>query len=155
RTAMTTPATADDLFTLIQRSGLLPLDRLVLAVGETGEDPVAVVRRLVRERLLTPFQGENLLRGRHRGFFLTEKYKILSVLGSGGMGQVLLCDHLILRKLVAVKLLRLPKTAGEEAEARFLREARAAASLDDPHIVRIYDLDRAGPHPFIVMEYVD
>src|SRR5262249_29180618 len=124
------------------------------AAGGEWADAQALARRLVRDRLLTPLQARQLLQGRFRGFFLTAKYKILEQLGAGGMGRVLLCEHLILRKLVAVKLLH-ESGATRGAEERFLREARAAAGLDHPNVARVFDVDRAGPSPFMVLEYVD
>jgi phosphate transport system substrate-binding protein len=164
---MTTSLTANDLFHFIERSGLLAPEQLApYQIDPTT--PETLARQLIKDRLLTPMQASNLLRRRYRGFFLTEKYKILAPLGAGGMGRVLLCEHLILRKLVAVKLLALPgakkpgtsgghssQASHAEAHERFLREARAAALLDDPHIVRVYDVDWSGSTPFIVMEFVD
>ena len=61
--------------------------------------------------LLTPFQAEQLLRGKHRGFFLG-KYKLLDRIGLGGMGQVFLAEHVSMRRRVAVKVLP-PDRAGE------------------------------------------
>lgn len=110
---------------------------------------------LVRDRWLTPFQARQLLRGRHAGFFPTEKFKILDLLGEGGMGRVLLCEHLILRKLVAVKQLH-PSESGSPASVdRFLREARAISRIDHPNLVRVLDVDTSSRTPMIVMDYVD
>ena len=64
----------------------------------------------------------------------------------------------LLHRLVAVKLLQLAGRPGSDAARsfeRFYREARAVAALDDPNIVRVFDVDRVGPNPFMVMEYVD
>ncbi|MBN9519304.1 serine/threonine protein kinase [bacterium] len=73
------------------------------------------------------------------------------------MGKVFLCEHLLLQRLVAVKVLA---TAGVAAPAagvveRFYREARAVAALDSAHVVEVYDVDAARGQPFMVMEYVD
>ncbi|MCI0700635.1 MAG: phosphate ABC transporter substrate-binding protein PstS [Planctomycetia bacterium] len=153
---MTLAQTSDALLTLVERSGLLAPDRLttyrkLLAVSSATD----AARALVRDRLLTPFQARQLLRGKSRGFFLTEKYKVLDQIGEGGMGQVLLCEHLLLHKLLAVKLLHLSGMNVPGAEERFLREARAAATLDHVNIVRVFDVDRAAGVPFMVMDYVD
>ena len=110
------------------------------------------------ERLLTPFQARQIQKGRIDGFFLTDKYKVLDFIGFGGMGQVYLCEHLILHRLVAVKLLQLAAGSGTDAARafdRFYREARAVAALSDPNIIRVFDVDRVGPRPFMVMEYAD
>jgi phosphate ABC transporter phosphate-binding protein len=75
------------------------------------------------------------------------------------MGKVFLCEHMILQRLVAAKLLRISEDEmGSSATStleRFYREARAVATLDHPNIVRVFDVDRAGNVPFMVMEYVD
>jgi eukaryotic-like serine/threonine-protein kinase len=87
------------------------------------------------------------------GDVLAGKYRVESVLGIGGMGVVVLVEHLDLGQQMAIKLM-LPAAAGEpQAVERFLREARAAACLKSEHVVRIYDtgtLDSGAP--FMVME---
>lgn len=155
---MPTAQTCDALFALIERSGLLSSARTAAYRPPGAEPPnaaVEVARALVRDRLLTPFQARQLIKGKSRGFFLTEKYKVLEPLGEGGMGHVYLCEHLLLHKLVAVKLLHASWVSVPGAEERFLREARAAATVDHPNIVRVFDVDRSAGAPFIVMEFVD
>jgi phosphate ABC transporter phosphate-binding protein len=150
---MPAPATADSFLRLLDTSKLLPAD-LIDPYRGTAQTPRQLADRLTADRLLTPFQAKQLLAGRHRGFFLTSKYKVLDQVGEGGMGRVLLCEHLILNKLVAVKLL----TGADDipgARERFLREARALARLDHPHITRVFDVDATPTGPFLVMEYVD
>src|SRR5262245_34681213 len=116
--------------------------------------------RLVKDKLLTPFQARQLLARRTHGFFLANKYRVLDFLGTGGMGHVFLCEHLLLQRLVAVKVLQRATASGSHggpaaAIERFLREARAVAALDHPNIVRVFDMERVGNVPFMVMEYVD
>ena len=142
---------------VLDQSGLLARDRTDsvadLLAGQGTAEGVAGV--LVRERYLTPFQARQLLRGRHAGFFPADKYKVLDVLGEGGMGRVLLCEHLLLQKLVAVKQLHPTECGVPGSVERFLREARAVAKLDHPNIVRVMDVDSTGKGPLIVMDYVD
>ena len=148
--------TAADIRALLERSRLLSTDQLEAAFAD-GRDPDVALQQFVTDRLLTPFQAEQLKKGRADGFFLTAKFKVLDFIGSGGMGKVYLCEHLLLHRLVAVKLLQLPSGAGDAARSfdRFYREARAVAALNDPNIIRVFDVDRVGPNPFMVMEYVD
>lgn len=154
---MVTSETVAELRARIEQSGLLSAPQIApYFAGAT--DPEAVANRLVADRLLTPFQARQLRKGRADGFFLTDKYKILELLGSGGMGKVYLCEHLILHRLVAVKVLQPPAGSGSDAARsfeRFYREARAVAALNDPNIIRVFDVDRVGPNPFMVMEYAD
>lgn len=82
------------------------------------------------------------------------RYRLLSVLGSGGMGRVYLAEDEVLHRRVAVKLL-LPHHADDPRFVeRFRREARAAAALSHPHVVAIYDLGEDHDTPYIVMQYV-
>src|SRR5262245_43103904 len=92
--------------------------------------------------------------GKSKGFTLG-KYKLLERLGVGGMAQVFLCEHLGMRRRVAVKVLPVQTAQDEEVLKRFYREARATAELDHPNIVRTFDLDQEGKVNFLVMEYVD
>jgi serine/threonine protein kinase len=71
------------------------------------------------------------------------------------MGKVFLCEHLMLRRQVAIKVLPRSRTDNPMHVERFYREARAVAALDHPNIVRCFDVDRDGPSHFMVMEYVD
>jgi formylglycine-generating enzyme required for sulfatase activity len=79
-------------------------------------------------------------------------YRILKLLGQGGMGVVFLADDPQLRRTVALKVLR-PDAAGKPgARERFLREARAAAMLEDDHIVTIYQVGEDRGVPFLAMQ---
>jgi serine/threonine-protein kinase len=83
------------------------------------------------------------------------KYRLVRVLGHGGMGDVWLAHNETLDIDVAVKLLR-ADAGSEETADRLLREARAAARLGDPAIVRVFDFGRAEfGEPYIVMELLD
>lgn len=85
---------------------------------------------------------------------LSDKYEILEALGDGGMGRVFRARHRQLKRVVAIKLLQ-HDLGGEEAVARFLREARAAAQITSMHVAHIMDADvLAHGQPYIVMEYL-
>jgi eukaryotic-like serine/threonine-protein kinase len=89
------------------------------------------------------------------GAVIANKYRVDSVVGTGGMGVVLSATHLELGQSVAIKVLTIPEddTRRDEARERFLREGRATAALVSDHVVRVYDvgtLDTGAP--FIVME---
>ena len=86
---------------------------------------------------------------------LDGRYRILSRLGSGGMADVYLARDESLGRLVAIKVLKERLAADAEFVERFRIEAQAAASLNHPAIVAVYDRGRAGASPYIAMEYVD
>ena len=151
----------DAFLDLVRRSGLVekdPLNALLLEIKQQGEpqsvDTDFVAHRLVEAGLLTRWQCDKLLEGRHRGFFLG-KYKLLGMLGSGGMSTVYLAEHVLMQRRVAIKVL--PKNRVDDTSylARFHREAQAAAALDHRNIVRAYDVDNEGDIHYLVMEYVE
>lgn len=151
------PASAEALLDLIRRSNLLPADRLadLPAPDELPPEPARAVEELIERGLLTKFQGQQLLVGRHKGFRIGP-YVIRDQLGRGGMGAVYLAEHLDLHRRVAIKVLAPGKGEDQKlALERFLREARSSAALDHPNIVRTFDVARHAQTPFIVMEYVD
>ncbi len=76
-------------------------------------------------------------------------------LGEGGMGVVYLATHTTLNKYVAVKVLRRDLNSDLRAAERFLREARAAARIEHPGVVQVYDIGQADGTFFIVMQYVE
>ena len=84
------------------------------------------------------------------------KYKVDRLVGSGGMGTVWLGQHIGLGNRVAIKFIRPQFAARDDARRRFEIEARAAASVDSKHAVKVYDygVTDAGL-PYIVMEYLE
>ena len=85
---------------------------------------------------------------------LNDRYRLEDELGRGGMGIVYRAYDTLLERAVAVKVLG-TKGLGTEGRARLLREARAAAQLNHPNIVGIYDAGEAAGKSFIVMELVE
>jgi eukaryotic-like serine/threonine-protein kinase len=86
---------------------------------------------------------------------LSGRYKILDMVGGGGMANVYLAHDMILDRDVAVKMLRLDFANDEEFIRRFHREAQSATSLAHPNIVSIFDVGEENDLYYIVMEYVD
>ncbi|MDF2697458.1 MAG: serine/threonine protein kinase, partial [Labilithrix sp.] len=84
------------------------------------------------------------------------KYRLLRLLGEGGMGMVLAAEHLRLRQPIAIKFLN-PKMLGiAEIVERFDREARAAATLRSRHVVRVTDVEQTPEGvPYMVMELLE
>lgn len=153
-------ATFDHFIEIVRKSGLVDEVRLGAALeqyqSEGGEEqPTPLATKLLRDGLITTFQAKQLLQGRWRRFIISHKYKVLDLLGQGGMGAVYLCEHTMMRRLVALKVLPEEKLEQPGALERFQREARAVATLDHPNIVHAYDMDRDENMHFMVMEYVD
>jgi serine/threonine protein kinase len=151
---------ADRFLDALRQSGLLAATKLDAQVRRSAaegppEDARELAARFVRDGLLTPYQADQLLGGQWQSLLIAGKYAVLAPLGIGGMGQVFLAEHVVMRRRSAVKVLPPRLTADPAAVERFNREARAIAALDHPNIVRAYDIDNADDLHFIVMEYVD
>jgi serine/threonine protein kinase len=157
---MPLPTTAADLIELVRKSGVLDGKRLdgyvdhLNATATMPDEPAKLAGVMIRDGMITHFQAEQFLLGKWRRFTIG-KYKVLEKLGSGGMGSVYLCEHKLMRRRVAVKILPTAKAEDPAALERFYREARAVAALDHPNIVRAYDIDQDDKLHFLVMEHVD
>jgi len=87
---------------------------------------------------------------------LDKRYRIIRLLGEGGMGSVHLAEHVGLKKRVAVKFLHLELAGQDEVVKRFDQEARVAASIRHKNIIEVYDVGLStGGDPFLVMEYLE
>ena len=152
----------DQFLDLLRRSNLVEKEQVNRALAglkkQAPPDQLAdtefVANQLVESGLITRWQADKLVEGRHRGFFLG-KYKLLDHLGTGGMSSVYLAEHVLMQRRVAIKVL--PKQRVEDSSylARFQREAQAAAALDHRNIVRAYDVDHDGNLHYLVMEFVE
>ncbi|HUG89327.1 MAG TPA: protein kinase [Planctomycetaceae bacterium] len=148
----------------VRKSGLIAPDllkRLLDEFRERGGNPNDAERladKLVAAGALTRWQAEKLLQGKHSGFFLG-KYRLLSLLGKGGMSSVYLAEHVLMRRRCAIKVLPTKRVNDSSYLGRFHREAQAVAALDHSNIVRAYDVDketqRNAEIHFLVMEYVE
>jgi eukaryotic-like serine/threonine-protein kinase len=85
---------------------------------------------------------------------LNDRYKIVKMIGGGGMANVYLARDIILERDVAVKVLRLDFSHNEEFIKRFRREAHSVTALSHPNIVNIYDIGEEEGIYYIVMEYI-
>ena len=83
------------------------------------------------------------------------RYRVIRVLGSGGMGAVYEAEHRLMRRRVALKIIRPEWFRHPEAVARFRREMQAAAKLVHPHVVTAFDAEQAGDVHFLAMEFID
>jgi eukaryotic-like serine/threonine-protein kinase len=157
---MASPTTTEEFLDMVRKSCVIEEKRLnahvekLRAAGKLPAEPGKLAGVLVIDGLLTHFQAEQIMLGKWRRFTIG-KYKVLERLGSGGMGSVYLCEHKLMRRRVAVKVLPTAKANDPSALERFYREARAVAALDHDNIVHAYDIDQDENLHFLVMEYVD
>jgi tRNA A-37 threonylcarbamoyl transferase component Bud32 len=153
---------SEKLLELIKRSGLVEKEPLAAAVaqcraqfgGKLPDEARPLADALIQLKLITAWQAEKLLEGRHKGFFLG-KYKLLGHLGTGGMSSVYLAEHSLLHRRVAIKVLPDRRVNDSSYLARFRQEGQAAARLDHHNIVRAYDIDNEGNVHYLVMEYIE
>jgi TolB-like protein/Tfp pilus assembly protein PilF len=82
-------------------------------------------------------------------------YRLVDLIGRGAMGEVWAAEDTQLPRRVAVKLLPRHLAADRDAVERLLREARAAASVDHPAVVTVYEAGLAGDRPYLVMQKVE
>ncbi len=104
-----------------------------------------------------PSSAEYLL---HEGRFLpgrllASRYRIVALLGKGGMGEVYRADDLTLGQAVAVKFLPDEAARDESLLERFRNEVRIARRVSHPNVCRVYDVGDVDGHTFFTMEYVD
>ncbi len=90
------------------------------------------------------------------GDVVAGKYRVLNVLGQGGLAVVLAAMHEQLEERVALKILLPEWSDNEDVVARFLREGRASIKIHSEHVVRVFDVGETDTSaPYIVMEYLD
>jgi serine/threonine-protein kinase len=87
------------------------------------------------------------------GTLIAGRYRVIGLLGRGGMGEVYRATDLMLAQQVALKFL--PESANERAMARFYDEVRLARQVSHPNVCRVYDIGTLDGQPFLSMEYID
>ncbi len=161
-TAPNAPALDDATRDFVRASlvaGVLELDDIKkVVVSLLAESPLMdrdrLAAGLVGAGLLTSWQSKKLAEGYTKGLFLGS-YKLLRPLGRGGMGVVYLGEHRVMKRPMALKVLLNAEAKDNRRIDRFQSEARAAAQLDHPNIVRAYDFAEDNGRLFIAMEYVE
>ena len=86
---------------------------------------------------------------------MAERYRIVALLGRGGMGEVYRAEDLRLSQVLAIKFLPEALSKDESVLARFHSEVRVARQVSHPNVCRVFDIGDAGGVPFLTMEYVD
>ncbi|HQR05890.1 MAG TPA: protein kinase [Gemmatales bacterium] len=150
-------ATSNQFLESLRKSGLVEeaaLDEALSKYTGTSEEPIKIAEYLIVSKLITSFQAKSLLGGRFKGLVIGA-YRVMDKIGAGGMGIVYLGEHEKLKRRVAIKILPEDKTKDKLSLERFYREARAAAALDHPNIVKAFDVSEQNGMHYLVMEYID
>ena len=87
-------------------------------------------------------------------YLILGKYRLVKMLGKGGMGEIYLAEHTELRKLVAIKIISEQLMHSPQFTSLFKREARSAARLQHPYIARVFDYGEEKGKCFYVMDYI-
>jgi len=146
---------------LLARSGLVALSKIPSIGPEiASQDPTGglqLARLMVRRGLLTRFQAERLLEGRSRGFFVDE-FRVLELLGAGGMAFLYLAQDRSTKGLRALKLVNDKFRSDRGILARLDAEFEAGRRIRHPHVVRTLASrvgeDVFGPVPYLVLEFL-
>ena len=147
------------LLKVLEKSSLLTTEEFesvkqeALDSPEQFSTPEKLAKHWIQTNLLTKWQVMQLFSGK-AAFFLG-KYKLLNLLGVGGMGRVFLAEHTIMHRKVALKVISKEFSNNPDALKQFQAEARAIATLNHINIVQAYNFESEGDRFYIVMEYVD
>ena len=154
---MSHPRDVESFLELLKESNLLSIDEVRAVIErfnlEDAASPKELAQTLVTEKILTRYQGERLLAGRTRGFFI-DRYKVLEVLGFGGMGSLYLAEDIETEAPVALKVLNDKCRNDTGMLTRLKLEATAGARVQHPHVVKTIHYDDTGAICFIAMEFV-
>ena len=128
------------------------------AGGSDGSDEVTRTSDPRIRAASTPasLSSSSSIHGRFEpGTRLGTRYRIVALLGRGGMGEVYRADDLELGQSVALKFLPAGVAANPAELARFRGEVRVARQIAHPNVCRVYDIGEADGHVFLSMEYID
>jgi eukaryotic-like serine/threonine-protein kinase len=129
------------------------LRKEVEALLDSAEKPMDFLQKPVLEaahQMMEQGQHETIAPGTQLAH-----YKIISMLGAGGMGEVYLAEDLRLKRKVALKMLAPELTRDERGLRRFEHEAHAASALNHPNILTIYEFGQANGLHFIASEFIE
>lgn len=154
------PVTIEEFLEKIEKSGVVDparLDGYLQTIRQQNSRDLSIAdlaQRMVQDGVLTPFQSQQLKEGKWRRFWIG-RYKVLETLETGRSGRVYLCEHKLMKRRVALRILPPTQAADETNCQQFYTEARKLAALDHPNITRVFDVDEfAGIH-YLVLEQVE
>ena len=133
--------------------GVATIDYEATATSPLPQSPYSSPRSASRMAVATEFlvsEGRFL-----PGRLIAGRYRIIALLGKGGMGEVYRADDLTLGQAVAMKFLPEEATSHEGMLERFKNEVRIARRISHPNVCRVYDVGEVDGATFFTMEYVD
>ncbi len=162
---MATGISGRSFLDVVKRSGVVSEDDLQRTLevlkqrsNVSWDDSESLAQAFIAQGVITRWQADKMLQGKHKGFSLGP-YRLLDMLGKGGMGAVYLAEHTLMRRRCAIKVLPSKNIGSRSYLERFYREAQAVAAMDHPNIVRAYDVNQAkvgdADVHFLAMEYVE
>jgi serine/threonine protein kinase len=116
-------------------------------------DGDALAKALQKEGILSKFQAQRLCQGKVHSLQLGN-YRLIKIIGRGGMGIVYEAEHKTMKHRVAIKMISSKVTANSSMLRRFFREVEVAAKLSHPNIVTAIDANQTGKKHYMVMELV-
>ena len=131
-------------------SHLAECDECAAAVLRLADDTLVRLAKNAATRSLDSIAAELPVELRDHS-----RYRVLGLVGIGGMGAVFKAEHRVMERLVALKVIHTEFVDNPQAVERFTREVKAAARLIHPNIVTAFDAEQAGGRHFLVMEFVD
>jgi serine/threonine-protein kinase len=157
------PVTVDSGETVMGDETSLDANQETLAPGTSVPPPRTPIRIATTPRIVrSPSASNPLLTsdpiggGRFApGLIIGDRYRIVAILGRGGMGEVYRAEDLKLSQVVAIKFLPEALSKDVAALARFHSEVRVARQVSHPNVCRVFDIGDAEGIPFLTMEYVD
>ena len=151
-------STIKNFVEIVRKSGLAEASKIdeVVASLDNLEAPVndEVTNAFIEAKLITTWHLKQLLKGKHRGFFL-ERYKLLNELGKGGMSSVYLAEHTDMHLPVAIKVLPVKRVGEKSYLERFKREAKASFKLRHDNIAGATNFAHHGDLWYIVLDYIE
>ena len=151
-------STIKNFVDIVRKSGLAEASKIdeVVASLDNLEAPVTdeVTNAFIEAKLITTWHLKQLLKGKHRGFFL-ERYKLLNELGKGGMSSVYLAEHTDMHLPVAIKVLPVKRVGEKSYLERFKREAKASFKLRHDNIAGATNFAHHGDLWYIVLDYIE
>ena len=151
------PNASESLFDALRECGLYTPDQLAAlsdVAAAAGADPGALADGLQTRGLLTTYQARKVRLNRIPEL-LVGPYLLLDKIGEGGMGKVFKAVEFGTGRLIALKVVRSHLMANKVVRGRARREAAAAALLNHPNIVALYDADEVTGRYYMAMEFVD